>query len=227
MKRTVSIMVAFILVLTGCASVDVDKENATIPAETTVSVDNSQVPITEQKREITGTISVTDGEGVSVAQVGEDVSVPLDFESLTEPPALVVSTINNTDRVTASCGNSQWRCTLPDGETASVIACGLHPLDQQDHPIVYTAFPTGSLSSSENEEDLGAIAPTFYLDFGEISPETISAVRWPASYIGNTQNHTDSENVTIEIEEGTIMLAPLGDGDYVYEVSTRWGCDML
>ena len=223
MKRTASIMAAFILVLTGCASVDVDKENATIPAETTVSVDNSQVPITGQKSETTGTISATDGEGVSAEKGGGDVSVPLDFESLTEPPALVVSTLNNTDRVTASCSNSEWSCTLPDGETASVVACGPHPLDQQDHPIVYTAFPAGSLPSSENGEDLGAIAPIFYLDFGDISPETISAIRWPASYIGNTQNHTDFENVTIEIEEGTIMLAPLGDGDYVYEVSARWG----
>ena len=65
--------------------------------------------------------------------------------------------------------------------------------------------------------------PAFYLDFGEIPPETVSAVRWSSSFIGNAQNHTESETVTVESEEGTITLLPMGNGDYIYEISAYWG----
>lgn len=222
-KVSIYLSVALLLfVLTACgktqteASQDADGTPAQVVAQQPeeLSVSKGAGRPDEPDNGTTETISKTDGE---------DVSEPLNYETLTEPPVLAVSTLNNVDRVIASCGNYEWSCTFPDGTTASVEACGLHPLEQQDHPILYTAFPAGSLPSLEDGENLGAMVPIFYFDFGGILPETISAIRWPASYIGNVQNHTDFENVMIEIEEDTIMLAPLGDGDYVYEVSAHWG----
>ena len=55
-------------------------------------------------------------------------------------------------------------------------------------------------------------------------PETVSVIRWPASHIGDAQIHsTDFEIVTTELDGDIFCLLPLGDGDYVYEVSADWG----
>lgn len=196
MKRIRLIMVTLIFALMGCASVEKDNENAEIPA---------------------------DDAPISAAKNGEGAVLPLSYETLTKPPVLAVSTLNNADRIIASCGNSEWNYTLPDDMTATICACGAHPLDNQEHPVLYTAFSAGSLPSLEDGADNGAIVPALYLDFGEILPESLSAVRWPASCIGSTQNYTDFEEVTAEKEGDTITLLPLGDGDYVYEVTARWG----
>lgn len=51
MKRTALIIVAFIFTLTGCASVNADKETASTPTETTVSIDSPQTPTTEPDKE--------------------------------------------------------------------------------------------------------------------------------------------------------------------------------
>lgn len=154
---------------------------------------------------------------------GEDTEIPPDYQALTEPPALSVSTINQADCVTASCGNYHWSIILPDGTSSQVIACGLHPLDHQEYPILYTAFPDGTLPFLEEEGEIGSIVPVFQLDFGGILPESISAIRWPASCIGNTGNVSDVEEVAADMEGDTILLEPLGDGDYIYEISAQWG----
>ena len=113
---------------------------------------------------------------------------------------------------------------MPDGTITMTLDCGAHPLDQQEHPILYTAFPAGTLPPLEEGANVGSIVPVFYLDFWEISPQTVSAIRWPASYIGDAQSHTtDFEEVIVEFEEDMIILMPLGDGDYVYEISADWG----
>ena len=51
MKRTALIIVAFIFTLTGCASVNADKETTSTPTETTVSIDSPQAPTTEPDKE--------------------------------------------------------------------------------------------------------------------------------------------------------------------------------
>lgn len=205
MKRIVLVIATFVFVLTGCASVETNEKTASIPTGTTISIDNPQA-------------SATQGECEA------DFTAPLDYESLTEPPSLTVSTLMYVDSVIASCGNYQWSHTLPDGTVSEFIACGAHPLDQQEYPILYTAFPAGTLPAPEAGENVGSIAPVFYLDFGEILPETVSVMRWPASRIGDAQTYsTDFEMVNTELEGDTFSLFPLGDGDYVYEVSANWG----
>lgn len=223
MKRIVSIMAAFIFILTGCAGVETDKENAAIPTETTVLADNSEATIAKRQNDTIENTPATDDKGTAAAQGGKEAALPSNFEALTAPPTLAVSTLNNVDRVITSCGNSQWRYTLPDGTATTLSACGAHPLDRQEHPILYTAFPAGSLPPLEDGEHPGCIVPIYDLDFGEFLPETVSAIRWPASYIGNTQRDTDFEEVIVEIEGDTITLMPLGDGDFVYAVSACWG----
>lgn len=36
-------------------------------------------------------------------------------------------------------------------------------------------------------------------------------------------NVSDFEKVATDMEGDTILLEPLGDGDYIYEISTQWG----
>ena len=86
MKRIVLVIATFVFVLTGCASVETNEKTASIPTGTTISIDNPQV-------------SATQGECEA------DFTAPLDYESLTEPPSLTVSTLMYVDSVIASCGN--------------------------------------------------------------------------------------------------------------------------
>ena len=146
MKRIVLVIATFVFVLTGCASVETNEKTASIPTGTTISIDNPQV-------------SATQGECEA------DFTAPLDYESLTEPPSLTVSTLMYVDSVIASCGNYQWSHTLPDGTVSEFIACGAHPLDQQEYPILYTAFPAGTLPAPEAGENVGSIAPVFWRNF--------------------------------------------------------------
>ena len=196
MKRTALVLVAFVFALTGCASAETDKEKTAISTESTVSIDIPQVP----------------------------AALPLVFETetLTEPPILTVSTLNAVDCISVSYGNSHWHRKMPDGTTIMKLTCEAHPLDQKNYPILYTAFPAGMLLPIE-EADFEAVVSVFYLDFGEILPETVSAVRWPATYIDDAQEHfADYEEVIIEFEENLITLIPLDDGDYIYEISAAW-----
>ena len=102
MKRIVLVIATFVFVLTGCASVETNEKTASIPTGTTISIDNPQV-------------SATQGECEA------DFTAPLDYESLTEPPSLTVSTLMYVDSVIASCGNYQWSHTLPDGTVVNLF----------------------------------------------------------------------------------------------------------
>lgn len=149
-----------------------------------------------------------------------------DARTLDGPPELVVSTMNNADSVTASCGNYQWSAKMPDGSMSSVIACGAHPLDEAgatERTRLYTAFPAGSLPPLGDGQDTPSILPVFYLDFGEIPPETVTARRWPSEYIGRASEFSgDSEEVEVDCSDGFAIL-PIGDGEFVYEVDAAWG----
>ena len=149
-----------------------------------------------------------------------------DAWTLDGPPELVVSTFNNVDSVTASCGNYQWSKKMPDGSMGSVIACGAHPLDEAgaaEQTRLYTAFPAGSLPPLGEGEDTPSLLPVFYLDFGEIPPETVTVRRWPSEYLGRASEFSgDSEEVEVDCSDGFTIL-PIGDGEFVYEVDAAWG----
>lgn len=153
-------------------------------------------------------------------------SVKPDAQTLERPPELVVSTMNNADSVTASCGNYQWSKKMPDGTTGSIIACGAHPLDEAgaaERTRLYTAFPAGTLPPSSEGQDTPSFLPVFYLNFGEIPPETVTARRWPSEYIGRASEFDgDSEEVEVDSSNGFAIL-PIGDGEFVYEVDAVWG----
>ena len=113
---------------------------------------------------------------------------------------------------------------MPDGTTKSVIACGAHPLDEPGgRATLYTAFPPGSLPPFTDGENVASFLPAFYLDFGEIPPETVTVRRWPSIYIGRASEFADdSEEVIVDISE-TFAITPFGDGEFVYEVHAAWG----
>ena len=147
-----------------------------------------------------------------------------DAWALEGPPDLVVSTVHNEDCVTASCGNYQWSAKMPDGSMSSVIACGAHPLDEAgEGTTLYTAFPAGTLPPLGDGEDTPSLLPVFYLDFGEIPPETVTARRWPSEYIGRASEFDgESEEVEVDSSDGFTLL-PFLDGAFVYEVRAAWG----
>lgn len=158
--------------------------------------------------------------------LGLTSSVPAkpDTLGLKEPPELVVSTMNNTDSVIASCGNYMWTMEMSDGSMTNTIACGAHPLDEiKQRATLYTAFPAGGLPALSGDQMLGSMLPVFYLDFGDVPPETVTVHRWPSTYIGHASEYaSDSEEVTVDNSDGFTIL-PLEDGEFVYEVHADWG----
>lgn len=90
----------------------------------------------QRSGETTGTQVLSDGEKA--------------LEELAEPPALTVSC--GWDQITLSwSGNASWSKAGPDGEGETWIACGLHPLDSQEYPVLYTGIPAGA-GQTEGEE---------------------------------------------------------------------------
>lgn len=163
--------------------------------------------------------------------------------SLDSPPELEVSTLYRSDVITAACGNFSWRHEMPDGTGGEVIACGASPLDQGwEKPLLYTAFGPGTLPPLEEGEYRSTILPVYYLDFGAVPPDTLTARRWSVDSIGQTADFDNAEEVSVEwievwdakgrvpygLEEwvdmawGCYALYPLGDGEFVYEVNAKW-----
>lgn len=157
---------------------------------------------------------------------GSPDAVKPDAWTLDSPPDLVVSTLNNVDSVIASCGNFTWTKKLPGGSASEIIACGMHPLDEAgaaEHTTLYTAFPAGTLPPLDAGEDTPSFLPVFYLNFGEVPPETVTVRRWPSEYIGRASEFDgESEEVDVDSSDGFAIL-PLGDGAFVYEVHAGWG----
>lgn len=150
-----------------------------------------------------------------------------DIGSLSAPPELVVSTLNHADSVTARRYGFSWDHPLPNGQRASVIACGIHPLDdpgEGGYATLYTAFPAGSLPPLEEGELPGMIIPVYYLDFGDYPPDSLTARRWPSSWSGQHEDQDmEAEEVTVDTTDEGLALLPLGDGEFIYEVQADWG----
>ncbi len=240
-KRTGWIAGVLLLALTGCGEPAVlteDAENAmknfvtegTAPlsdsTQSTDASDSGEQKIEIEQAEKSGNSELQNcaTESKKETDSTEDLPASKNADTLTAPPSLEVSTLYDVDQVTASPGNYQWSAVLPDGTAGTVVACGLHPLDQQEHPLLYTAFPAGSLPPLEEGVFPGSMIPTYTLNFGDIPPETVTAVRWPASLIGTSEGSmSKAENVSVETEADTITLMPFGDGDFVYEICAEWG----
>lgn len=67
MKKIVLIIVAFIFVLTGCASMEVDKGTAPIQTEASTLIDNSNVLTTEPAKDISANEPISQAEAESIA----------------------------------------------------------------------------------------------------------------------------------------------------------------
>lgn len=150
-----------------------------------------------------------------------------DIGSLSASPELVVSTLNHADSVTAQRYGFSWDHEMPNGQRASVIACGIHPLDdpgEEGYATLYTAFPAGSLPPLEEGQLPGMIVPVYYLDFGDYSPESVTARRWPSAWSGQHEDQDmEAEEVTVDTTDEGWALLPLGDGEFIYEVQADWG----
>lgn len=149
----------------------------------------------------------------------------LDPWILENPPSLIVSTKYDADSVTAAIYSYTWTVKLDGDQMSTIIACGMHPLDdpgESDYAILYTAFPPGSLPPLPDGQFRSSMMPVFFLDFGEVPPKTVTARRWPAEYVGSASEHyDDAEEVQVDMTEG--FLLPPGDGEFVYDVHADWG----
>lgn len=115
--------------------------------------------------ETTGTQVLSDGEKA--------------LEELAEPPALTVSC--GWDQITLSwSGNASWSKAGPDGEGETWIACGLHPLDSQEYPVLYTASPRGRDRQRGEEWPPSPRAVAGFV----VQPTQVTLRRWPAEYVG-------------------------------------------
>lgn len=160
-----------------------------------------------------------EGEGSGAGESAGTQALPAGaeaLEALEEPPALTVSC--GWDQLTLSwSGSASWSKAGPDGEGEAWIACGLHPLDSQEYPVLYTGIPAGAGRTEGG--GVASLAPALTLDFG-VPPTQVTVRRWPAEYVGRVQEG-EEQGETLEVEDGTVLLP--GDGDCVYEVSAQWG----
>lgn len=225
MKKSLALISSLtcILILGGCANTVRGAEQPPLEANGSRSSTSEPSPGASG---ISGATGAIDQDSLTGNGKESSTSVVPDPWTLTEPPELVVSTEYDVDRVSAQCYTYEWSVKLEGDMMSSVIACGAHPLDSPGEPgyaTLYTAFPAGSLPPLEEGQLPGMLLSIFYLDFGEIPPETVTVNRWPAAYVGHASEHFgDSEQVTVDNSDG-FMLLPQGDGEFIYEVHADWG----
>jgi len=88
MKKTAVIMAAFVFVLTGCADTEAESEKSAFQTEESVLADALQTLIAEPKNVMIENMSATDDAQLYAAQSGGEPAMPLDPDTLTEPPAI-------------------------------------------------------------------------------------------------------------------------------------------
>lgn len=115
------------------------------------------------------------------------------------PPVLrVVCTEGCVD---GKSGNYEWSRDLGGGETATAVACGLHPLDsQRDAPTLTTGDGTALLGFPE-------------------CPDRVQAVCWPDSEWGNTAAASRGAGTA---QNGQGYALTLEDGGWIYEIAAGW-----
>lgn len=127
---------------------------------------------------------------------GRTESLSTEVPILTEAPLLTVSAGDAALEV--SYGTSSWSYDLGNGQATGYEACGIHPLDGQEH-----------------WKNLGVTSTTATLNFGAIPPDSITVQCWRTEYWGNY----DAPAEKIALQNSTFQLK---DGSYVYEVCAKW-----
>ena len=129
---------------------------------------------------------------------------------LDSPPALTV--ICGESQIQALKGTCSWTWLNADGTSISVESDSLHPLQAREYmtPLYLPAPPSGADSL------------TAELRFGS-APDQVGVRRWS----GDDWDRTGAQSEDVEVSfsgEGakSSFQIPLGDGQYIYEVTAAW-----
>ena len=199
MKKYVSIIIVFVFMLTlmACGRTEITEETETGTMETTETGMMETVP---------GTVEESIPAEASLQETEEE-EIPF----LTSAPKLYLSdALSSTmNRIELQSGNYSWSY-LDNGETTSMVACGVHPLDQGAGGEEKVKLP-----------DYNGIDFVSYLVSSEASPDSILVSEWDAADEGNVEAKPNYEKV---YEEAFfIEVKP----DKIYEITAIWKDEKL
>ncbi|RJW52501.1 hypothetical protein DXB25_04055 [Lachnospiraceae bacterium OM02-31] len=199
MKKYVSIIIVFVFMLTlmACGRTEITEETETGTMETTETGMMETVP---------GTVEESIPAEASLQETEEE-EIPF----LTSAPKLYLSdALSSTmNRIELQSGNYSWSY-LDNGETTSMVACGVHPLDKGAGGEEKVKLP-----------DYNGIDFVSYLVSSEASPDSILVSEWDAADEGNVEAKPNYEKV---YEEAFfIEVKP----DKIYEITAIWKDEKL
>lgn len=199
MKKYVSIIIVFVFMLTlmACGRTEITEETETGTMETTETGMMETIP---------GTVEESIPAEASLQETEEE-EIPF----LTSAPKLYLSdALSSTiNRIELQSGNYSWSY-LDNGETTSMVACGVHPLDK-------------GAGGEEKVKllDYNGIDFVSYLVSSEASPDSILVSEWDAADEGNVEAKPNYEKV---YEEAFfIEVKP----DKIYEITAVWKDEKL
>ena len=199
MKKYVPIIIVFVFMLTlmACGRKEIPEVTETDEMETTETGTMETVSGTEEES-IPAEASL---------QETEEEEIPF----LTSAPKLYLSdALSSTmNRIELQSGNYS-RSYLDNGETTSMVACGVHPLDKGAGGEEKVKLP-----------DYNGIDFVSYLVSSEASPDSILVSEWDAADEGNVEAKPNYEKV---YEEAFfIEVKP----DKIYEITAVWKDEKL
>ena len=199
MKKYVSIIIVFVFMLTlmACGRTEITEETETGTMETTETGMMETVP---------GTVEESIPAEASLQETEEE-EIPF----LTSAPKLYLSdALSSTmNRIELQSGNYSWSY-LDNGETTSMVACGVHPLDKGAGGEEKVKLP-----------DYNGIDFVSYLVSSEASPDSLLVSEWDAADEGNVEAKPNYEKV---YEEAFfIEVKP----DKIYEITAIWKDEKL
>lgn len=131
---------------------------------------------------------------------------------LREPPSLVVTASETI--IEALKGTASWTYVDDNGDLASIMGDGNHPLLKEATTPVLDLVPTYFSSIDPLSASLQFGTAPF-----TITPDKVTVRCWPEECWGNTK--AESEELSVTIENGNVFVQ-LKDGNYIYEVIAEW-----
>lgn len=144
---------------------------------------------------------------LSLAACGEKSA---DEAARKTPPTLTVTSANACS-VTLKSSSYDW--TYTQGlQSMTVIACGVHPLDETSRDITPVLEMPFTVSA--------AYFYTVTLNFGDNSPDSVSLRCWPSDAWGSTG--MPSGTVTAQRQDNGTFRAELPQSDGIFAVDALW-----
>lgn len=201
MRIAIAVSALMMVNLTACAGGRVDASASTL---STTAAEKTESEATKGKMTAKREMAVTEGTAVTEENDADSKAKPDILLSSAPTISLNDSLSSTLAQFEVSSGNYSWSY-LEKGETVSLVACGMHPLDTDPEKVEKLKVPKYNGMDS-----------VFYSLSCVVAPDSVTVREWDISQLGDVEAEESSP-----VNYGDSALIELKPGK-VYEITVNW-----